>query len=72
MKKITFYVEIGKDGYSAWHVPAAGGIAAATIGDTFALLKSNAVASYNLLIADTNVKPITAGSIEFLMAPKKR
>jgi len=67
MKKIKFTVEIGKDGYSAWHEPVGGGIAA-TMGASFAILKSNAVESYNLLMSDTNAKPITADAIEFLMA----
>ena len=67
MKKITFTVEISTDGYSAWHEPAAGGIAA-TMGNTFAELKANAVESYNLLISDTNLKPITKRDIEFMMA----
>jgi hypothetical protein len=70
MKKIRFLVEIGKDGYSAWHEPAAGGIAA-TMGDTFAILKANAMESYNLLISDTDVKPITIKDIEFIMAVKE-
>jgi hypothetical protein len=69
MKKIIFTVEIGKDGYSAWHEPKAGGIAA-TMGNTFAILKTNAVESYNLLISDTDIKPITVKDIEFIMAVK--
>jgi hypothetical protein len=66
MKKITFTVEIGKDGYSACHEPEAGGIAS-TVGNTFAELKANAVESYNLLISNTNLKPITKHDIEFMM-----
>jgi hypothetical protein len=71
MKKITFTVEIGKDGYSAWHEPATGGIAS-TMGNTFAELKANAVESYNLLMIDSNIKPITKNEIEFLIATKSR
>jgi hypothetical protein len=70
MKKIKFNVEMGKDGYSAWHEPAGGGIAS-TMGNTFAELKTNAVESYNLLISDINIKPITADAIEFVMATKR-
>jgi len=58
MKKVTFTVEIGKDGYSAWHEPANGSMVT-IMGNTFAILKINAVEAYNLMMSTTTIKPIT-------------
>ena len=65
MKKVKFIVEKSKDGYSAWHEDLCNGLAA-TMGDTIAELKSNAVESYNLLISETAKKPITEEHIQLI------
>jgi len=65
MKKVKFIVERTKDGYSAWSEDLSNGLAA-TMGDTITELKSNAVESYNLLIAESGKKPITEDNIQLM------
>lgn len=65
MKKVKFIVEKTKDSYSAWNEDLSNGIAA-TMGDTIAELRANAVESYNLLIADTGKKQISEDDIQLV------
>ena len=65
MKKVKFIVEKSKDGYSAWYEDLSSGLAA-TMGDTIAELKADAVESYNLLVSETNKKQVSEDNIQLV------
>lgn len=63
--KVKFFIEETNTGYSAWHEPEDGGIAATT-GSTLEELKTNAVESYNLYASDTGKNLVTEADVELV------